>query len=184
MKTYELTYIISSELTREEIETIVKGIESFIQENEGIILKYGSPIAKTLSYSTRGLSSGFFNVLDFQLEPEKLNGLKEKIEKEVKIIRHMLVVKNSERKFRSRREKRKFDFAPESKTSKIESLNKEEFSFASPFASVSSENSKNQKHMEDEKTADNSDNKKTAEDKPEKVELKDIEEKLDEILGK
>lgn len=183
MKTYELTYIISSESMREEMETVVKEIESFIQENEGLILRRENFIAKTLSYSIKSQSSGFFNVLDFQLKPEKLSELKEKIEKEIKIIRHILVVKNSEKKFRSRREKRKFEFTPESEALKIETLNKEEFSFTSPFASASVETSKNQKHMEDEKTTDNSDSKKTAEDKSEKVELKDIEEKLDEILG-
>ena len=68
---------------------------------------------------------------------------------------------------------------------KPEILNKEEFSFVSPFSS--GENSADKKFMEDElenkKSAKNPDDKKTSENKQEKVELKDIEKKLDEILG-
>jgi ribosomal protein S6 len=184
MDIYELTYITSPELTREEIETVAKEIESFIQENEGTILRRENPIAKTLSYSIKNQRSGFFNVLNFQLKSEKLNELKEKVEKNIKIIRHILVIKNPERRSKIRREKRKFGFISKSEALKNESLSKEPFSFSSPFASNSAESQKSAEgNLDGGKATVSPDDKKPAEDKSEKIELKDIEEKLDEILG-
>lgn len=178
MKTYELTYIISLELTREEAEAIVKEIESFIEKNEGIILKRENLNAKTLSYSIKNQSSGYFNVLDFQLEPNKLSQLKENIEKETKIIRHIILIKNPERKLKTRRGEKKFKFALGSDALKTEVSDKEEFSFTSPFASNSTGIFENKKKIENEP-----EDKKPVNIKPEKIELKNIEEKLDEILG-
>ena len=177
MKTYELTYIISLELARGEAETIIKEIESFIEKNEGIILKRENLVAKTLSYSVRGQSSGFFNVLDFQLNPEKLNELEKKIEKEKNIIRRMVLIKKPEKRLKMRRGEKKFKFSLGSDALKTNTLNKEDFSFTSPFAysSVEIENKENVKKE--------SEDKKPANGKPERIELKNIEEKLDEILG-
>lgn len=188
MKTYELTYIISLELTKEEAEMIIKEIESFIEKNEGIILKRENLIAKTLSYSVKGQSSGFLNVVDFQLNPEKLNELEKKIKKEEKILRHMILIKNPEKKLKIKRGEKKFKFALGTKDLKTKNLNKEEFSFTSPFSSAKAETSEDKKNIEtapedknDKKY--NPDNKKTANNKPEKIGLKNIEKKLDEILG-
>ena len=104
MKTYELTYIISPEITSEEAEAKAKEIESAIQSKEGIILKQLNPVAKTLSYPIKKRASGFFGVLEFQLEPEKLLELKEIIEKDEKIVRHMVIIKEAaESKIRKER---------------------------------------------------------------------------------
>jgi len=94
MKTYELTYIVSSEITAEEVEAETKNIEFFIQDKKGIILKSEKPSPRTLAYPIKKQSSGFFSVLEFQLEPEHLGELKEKLQKDDKIIRHMLIIKD------------------------------------------------------------------------------------------
>ncbi|TSC95064.1 MAG: small subunit ribosomal protein S6 [Parcubacteria group bacterium Licking1014_1] len=143
MKTYELAYIISQELTSKEAEIIVKEIESFIQSREGTILKRKNPSAKILSYPIKKQSSGFFGVLGFQLEPEKLNELEKIVKKEVKIIRHMLTIENPAKKVKIRKEKRRLELdAGIEKISIAQNIN----------------------------------------NKSEKIELKDIGEKLDEIL--
>lgn len=182
MNNYELTYINSSELTQEEVETIAKEIESFIQKNEGVVLRRENPVPKMLSYSIKNKNSVFFNTLIFQLEPEKINELKEKIEKNEKIIRHILVTKNLKEKVRTRRLRKKIDLVADSESSKKELSEKDTFSFSSPFSSVITEDVKNQKTENEEELEINSNNKKT-ENKSEKTELKDIEKKLEEILS-
>ena len=142
MKTYELTYIVSPETTSEEAEAKAKGIETAVQNREGIILKQSNPVAKTLAYPIAKRASGFFGVLEFQLEPEKLIELKEILEKDGKIVRHMFIIKEPIKVKKERRTR--------------------------PAPVV----------VEKEETPLT----KTSEDK-QKVELKDIEEKLDEILG-
>ena len=93
MKTYELTYIISPEITSEEAEAKGKEIESAVQTREGAVLKQLNPSARTLSYPIKRQASGFFGVLEFQLEPEKLSEIKEIISKDGKIVRHMIIIK-------------------------------------------------------------------------------------------
>lgn len=107
MKPYELTYIISSEITAEEAEAEAKNIESLIQDKEGIILKSEKPSPRTLAYPIKKQCSGFFGVLEFQLEPEHLGELKEKLQKDGKIIRHMLIIKNPAKIQKERRTRKK-----------------------------------------------------------------------------
>ena len=152
MKTYELTYIISPEITSEEAEEKAKEIESIILSKEGTVLKQLNPIAKTLSYPIKKHASGFFGIIEFQLEPEKLIELKEMLVKDGKIVRHMIIIKEPVRIRKERRTKIKpesiFEIEkPEAKTEKEE-----------PSLTKASEGKQ-------------------------KVELKDIEQKLDELLG-
>ena len=152
MKTYELTYIISPEITSEEAEAKAKNIESFVQAQEGVILRQNNPAARTLSYPIKKHASGFMAVLEFQLEPEKLSELKEKIDKDGKIVRHMVIIKKPAKKRKERRTRVKP--GPITEIKMQDSIAKEEPSPVKP-------ETKTEK----------------------KVELKDIEEKLEEILG-
>ena len=151
MKTYELTYIISSEITNEEAEAAAKEVNSFIENKEGIILRSEKPVAKTLSYPIKKFGSGYFAVLEFQIEPEKLSELNEKLKKDGKILRHTVIIKNPARIRKERRGTRKPIFSTETEIVKQKNITVEE-------------------EKEDKKP-----------DK--KVELKEIEKKLDEILG-
>lgn len=155
MKTYELTYIISPEITSEEAENKAKEFEALIQSKEGVILRQDKPIAKTLSYLIKKQRSGFVGILEFQLEPEKLKEIDENMAKNEKIIRHMIVIKNPAKAQKPRRTKKAPSFFG------IEFLFKKDAEQPLPT----------QEKAEAEKIE-------------KKVELKDIEEKLEEILGK
>jgi len=153
MKTYELTYIVSPEITSEDALAKAKEIESAIQSREGTIVKQLTPVAKALSYPIKKRASGFFGVIEFQLEPEKLLELKEILEKDGNIVRHMVIIKEALEMKKERRTRTKTERILTAPEFKIESrVQKEE----SPVTKT--------------------------EEKP-KVELKDIEQKLDEILG-
>jgi small subunit ribosomal protein S6 len=156
MKTYELTYIISPEMSSEEAEAKAKEIETAVASREGIILKQTNPTAVTLSYPIKKRASGFFAVIEFQAEPEKLVELKEMVQKDGKIVRYMLIIKEPARIRRERRGKRE-TIVPEIKIEhKTETV----------------ENKAEETEAPAQKTVE----------KP-KVELKDIEQKLDELLG-
>jgi ribosomal protein S6 len=143
MKTYELTYIITPEITLEEAEGEAKKTESLIQQKEGVIIKQTSPVAKTLAYAIKKQRSGFLGNLEFQIEPERLEEIKEVLSKDGKIIRSMLTIKKLLKQKKERR-------------TKPISISKTEL----------------ETEVKNEKGEER------------KVELRDIEEKLDEILGK
>jgi small subunit ribosomal protein S6 len=149
MKTYELTYIITPEITSEEAEAKAKELESKIQSSDGLILKQTSPIAKTLAYPIKKRASGFFGVIELQAEPEKLKEIRETVSKNDKISRYIIIEKEP---LKPRKEKRR-----KAKTT----VEKE----------IRTENIIEKQHPT------------KATDAKEKVELKDIEEKLEEILG-
>lgn len=151
MKPYELTYIISSEITAEEAEAEAKNIESLVQDKEGVIIKSEKPFPQTLAYPIKKQRSGFFAVLEFQLEPEHLGELKEKLQKNDKIIRHMLIIKNPAKIQKERRTRKKPLISP-------------------IFVGAIEEEKQGEEKRKEKKTH-------------KKVELKEIEEKLDEILS-
>ena len=139
MKTYELTYIVSPEITSEEADAKAKEIEFVIQNKEGIILKQSNLIAKTLSYPIKKRASGFFGVLEFQ------------------IVRHMVIIKEA---VRIRKERRNRGM-PRTKLEPAFGIKQK----------TETEITKEEKPVS------------TKTPGKEKVELKDIEQELDEILG-
>lgn len=149
MKTYELTYIISPEMTSQEAEDKAKEIESAVQGKEGTIIKQSNPVAKTLSYPIKKRASGFFGFLEFQLEPEKLVELKNVLSKDGKITRHMVIIKEA---------------AEFKKARRTRGLLK-----TKPVPAIEAEKKTEPEAAKEEKSG--------------KVELKDIEQKLDELLG-
>ena len=142
-------------MTSEEVEAKAREIESAIQSREGVILKQLNPVAKTLSYPIKSRASGFFGVLEFRLEEDKLVELKEMVAKDGKIVRHIVIIKEPVKVKKERRSRIKAPptFEIEQKTEVIEPI-------------------KEEKPVPVKTTAGK-----------EKVELKDIEQKLDELLG-
>ena len=172
MKTYELTYIVSPDITSEEVEAKAKEIESIISSKEGTILKQSNPVAKTLAYPIEKRASGFFGILEFQLEPEQLLELKEILLKDSKIVRHMILIKEPVRIRKERRTRIK----PGSE--EAQNLDTEDLTMQSVKPVEIEVEKETEVEAEEEK-----DEKPTKVAEKEKVELKDIEQKLDELLG-
>jgi len=166
MKAYELVYIVSPELSSEEVETKSKEIEAAITSREGIIAKQTSPAAKTLSYPIKKFASGFMGFIEFQIDEAKLLEVKAILEKDSKIVRHMITIKKAAEFKKARRIR--------TKVSPVEEITKE----TSPEES-SEKTPEVAKEEEEEKKSEKI---KKSKEKG-KVELKDIEHELDEILG-
>ena len=103
MKPYELTYIISSHLTSEEADGLRKGIESLVQASNGIITKSEKTTPQVLAYPIKGQHSGFFAILEFTIEEDKIKEIKAALEKDAKILRHFLMVKKPVKQMKERR---------------------------------------------------------------------------------
>jgi ribosomal protein S6 len=162
MKTYELAYIVSPEITSEEAEAKGKEIESAILSKEGTIVKQLTPIAKTFSHPVGKKASGFWGVLEFQIEPEKLVEFQSDLAKDKTVVRYMISIKRPAEFKKARRTKIKVDSPlpvpveekPVVEIEKIEVPVEEKKKSTSKIKEIK-----------------------------EKVELKDIEEELEEILG-
>ncbi len=103
MKSYELTYIISSGLTTDEVANVMKETESFIQSKEGVILSSEKTAAQTLAYPIKKQSSGYFSTVIFQLEEGNVKELKAKLDLQKEILRSVILVKKPAKIMKERR---------------------------------------------------------------------------------
>jgi len=134
MENYELTYLISPDLSEEELKIFPEKIDSFLQEEGGKSEGLKLPIKKRLAYPIKKKNEGYWGTLNFYLSPEKLESFEKKLKKEPKILRYLLLRERLPKKIEILR------IRPKAKAPKVK--------------------------------------------KEKKVELKEIEKKLEEILGK
>jgi len=93
MKTYEFTYIINPDISREDLNSLQDIIKSFIKEEGGSIVRINSPLKRILAYPIKKNKEAFLADLTFDLDPDKLAGLEKKIKAEKRIIRYLLLKK-------------------------------------------------------------------------------------------
>ncbi|MFC1629819.1 30S ribosomal protein S6 [Patescibacteria group bacterium] len=103
MKLYEITYLISPELSEEESKNIKKDINSSIQEQGGSLVAFNSnkyPIKKKIAYLIKGRLRGqtpareaYFGTIDFNLESKNIVNLEKKVKSDPNILRYMILSK-------------------------------------------------------------------------------------------
>ena len=72
MKNYELTCLISPDLSEEELKNLSAKINSFVQKEAGVLEKTAEPLRKRLGYPIKGKTGAFSVSLNFSLDSKKL----------------------------------------------------------------------------------------------------------------
>ena len=90
MRYYEIAYLISSKVNKEELKEIQKRIILAIRKYGGILDEENPALKRTLAYEIKKEREAFLVSLTFFLEPEKLKDLKKEVEKEKEILRYLL----------------------------------------------------------------------------------------------
>jgi len=96
MKLYELTYLISPDLSEGELKTLQEKINSFIQEEGGTLAEINgelTPIRKRVAYPIKRRDEIYLTTLSFHLEPEKFASLEKKLKSESQILRYLILTK-------------------------------------------------------------------------------------------
>lgn len=93
MKLYELTYLISPDISEEELKNIQEKIDSFLREIGGDLKKKQNPRKIELGYPIKKKGSAYLGGLTFNLAPEKIENLKEKLLTLSEILRFFCTVK-------------------------------------------------------------------------------------------
>lgn len=173
MKKYELTYLIQPETSSDEISAFSTKINSFIQEQEGIIEIDSQEQTRTLGYEIKSKKNVFLKTVVFKYNPEKLSTLDKYLKEEKSILRFLIIKiekKKKKKKIRSLDkidvlvQKQKMEENIGGKIGKIEQISVPEIK---------------EKAKVDEETPYFIEDTKQ---KEKKVELKDIDKKLEEIL--
>lgn len=93
MQFYELTYLISPELSEEEIKVLQEKINSLIQKEEGVLVEIKSPWRQKLAYPIKKEKEAYLSSLTFHLLSEKLKTLEKQLKTLPEILRFLLLTK-------------------------------------------------------------------------------------------
>lgn len=93
MKYYELTYLVSSDLSEPEVKDTQQRLNSFIQEKGGILDSSILPEKINLSYQIKKRGQAFLISQSFYLKPEEIKNLENKIRTENNIFRFLIFSK-------------------------------------------------------------------------------------------
>jgi ribosomal protein S6 len=97
MRVYELTCLISSNLSDETLKNLSQKIQSLIQERGGILIDCKNPLRKKLGYPVKKEGMAFISTLNFHFEPEKLGNLEKKLKELPGILRFLIAEKRIEK---------------------------------------------------------------------------------------
>ena len=91
MKRYELTFILSPEISEQEFQKISEEINNFIISKGGEIEEIKKPTRRRLGYLVKKRAEGLLCVLDFLLEQGKIEELELMLKQKQGVLRHMII---------------------------------------------------------------------------------------------
>lgn len=97
MKNYVLNYIISSSLSEDEVAKTRETISSLIQNEGGSIVRVFGGKMIDLAYPIKKENKGYFELIDFDILPEKLSALDAKLKGVDSLLRFMIEHKKPEK---------------------------------------------------------------------------------------
>ncbi len=93
VKNYELTFLISPDLTEEEASKVQKTLASFIQEKEGTLINENSPVMRNLGYAVKDKLQAYIADLEFSLNQSFITEINKKVKENESVIRYILFKK-------------------------------------------------------------------------------------------
>lgn len=90
---YELTYILNPNLSENEVTAEADKVRGFINDQGGAIKNEKIWEKRRLAYEIKKHGYGFYVTTEFELEPEKVIELENRLRLEAQILRHLLLTK-------------------------------------------------------------------------------------------
>ncbi len=162
MNLYEITYLISPELTNEDATELGEKLAESFKSLDSTLYKIEDPKKRNLAYEVRGFNEAYIASVDLDVSSEKVKLIEEELKEEKMVIRHIVISKDELEKEEDpeikEEEEEEIDDVPDTKDEENDQDNEDD------------------QGKEEEEEED--DDKKVQK----KVKLKEIDEKIDEIL--
>jgi len=107
MKYYELIYLVSPGISKEELNSLQEKINFIVQAEAGILGDSRSEGKRELVYQIQKKNEAFLASVNFYLKPEKLENLEKEIKSEEKILRYSIFAKKPVKKTKIFKRKRR-----------------------------------------------------------------------------
>ena len=92
-KSYELTCLISPDLSTQDLNSLSLRIKDFISQEKGVLEKETNPTKQNLGYPIKGKGEAFLLNLTFILNPEGLEKLEKELKEKKEILRYIILIK-------------------------------------------------------------------------------------------
>ena len=122
MKFYELTYLISPNVSEKELKDITGEINGLIGKEGGKISQEPRPSRQRLSYPVKKMTDAFLITEEFYLEPGKMEKAEKLLREKKQILRYIILAKKPADKIKKYAPKRRPGIIPPPKTEEISSL--------------------------------------------------------------
>lgn len=93
MREYEIVYVIHPNLSDEERTAKVDRVHSLITENEGHLGKTEDWGKRVLAYEIRHCTDGYYGLAEFELDPNKVKAVEDRLNIDEEILRYQIVVR-------------------------------------------------------------------------------------------
>jgi len=94
VRDYEIVYVIRPDLSDEARTTKVERIHSLITDNGGELGKVEDWGKRVLAYEIRHIAEGFYGLAEFQLAPDQVRTVEERLNIDEEILRYQIVCRN------------------------------------------------------------------------------------------
>jgi ribosomal protein S6 len=91
MKHYELSSLVSSQLSEEEIKIFSEKLSALVKSEGGEAIEAKLPTRRKIGYMIKHEKQAWFSIINFDMEPEKIEGLQTQLKSLPEILRFMLV---------------------------------------------------------------------------------------------
>ena len=91
MREYEIVYVIRPDLSDEDRTAKVERVHSLIAENSGQLGKVEDWGKRVLAYEIRHYTDGYYGLAEFQLEPDKVRDIEERLNIDEEILRYQII---------------------------------------------------------------------------------------------
>ncbi len=91
MRNYELTFIVPSDSSEEELGAVVTQVQTWVEGVQGKVVKTDHWGRKRLAYNIAEYREGHYVMLHLELDPKTLLELERNLKLSDKIIRYLLV---------------------------------------------------------------------------------------------
>lgn len=98
MRYYQLAYLLSPNLTKEEMKTIEEKIVSLLEKEGGVLDRKEPPLKRSLFYEIKKFKEAFLGSIYFFIETDGLKILEKKLKEEQGVLRFLIVSEKAPKK--------------------------------------------------------------------------------------
>jgi small subunit ribosomal protein S6 len=91
VREYEIVYVVRPDLSDEDRAAKIERVHSLIAENSGQLGKVEDWGKRVLAYEIKHYTDGYYGLAEFQLEPDKVKSLEERLNIDEEILRYQII---------------------------------------------------------------------------------------------